>query len=689
MNKTPGTGKDQHLAAPLEVATLSWNDQEAPVSTTFDDVYYSKANGLEETRYVFLGHNQVESRWQELEDSPATQFTIVETGFGTGLNFLATCIAWNKSGLNQARLHFVSIEKYPLTPTDLRKALGQWPELADISEQLLHHYPPLVPGFHRIAFPQLRVELTLVFADVITAIDQMMLQADAWYLDGFAPGKNPDMWQDALFQGMARLSKPQASFATFTAAGIVKRGLQAAGFNVKKVPGFGHKRDMLAGVLETPVNRPEKLPMEQAPWFISRPAQPAPKTALVIGAGLAGSNTAYALAQRGVQVTVLEKNDAIAAEASGNPVGITFTKLSPFDTPQNRFYQKAYLYAVQAIAQRLQGSSLQEGKDYALNGVLRFAFDAKEKAEQEKLQQSGLWPESFATAMSQADCAALLGFPSQLEGFFLKKGGWLTPAEFCQVSLAHPLIDVVTGAKAESMSWEGDHWAVETGSATFRASALIVASSFGAAQLAPLSHLPLRSVRGQITYVPATAESEQHLQHALNYDGYITPAKKGFHCVGATFQPKSCDTDFYAHDHAKNLNAFKEAVPWLYEKLIAENNPDVVVEQWPLQQGRVAFRCQSPDYLPIIGPVPDLDAFLTDYADLRRGVVKKPYPTGNFLPACYVNLAHGSRGITSSLMGAEIIAADLCAEPQLIDRDVLQAIHPARFIIRDLRRNRM
>ncbi|MDX1696581.1 MAG: bifunctional tRNA (5-methylaminomethyl-2-thiouridine)(34)-methyltransferase MnmD/FAD-dependent 5-carboxymethylaminomethyl-2-thiouridine(34) oxidoreductase MnmC, partial [Ketobacteraceae bacterium] len=679
MSKKQQSHKDQHLARNLIPASVAWNEQNTPVSTRFDDVYYSNASGLEESRYVFLNSNRITERWEAMADYPGTGFTIVETGFGTGLNFLATLQAWQESSLRNAHLHFVSIEKFPLTPADLTTALYHWPALAAFSEKLITRYPPLVPGFHRVDFPEYRVSLTLVLDDVLTALPQLNLRADAWYLDGFAPSKNPDMWQEPLFRYMALLSRENTTFATFTAAGIVRRGLQQAGFTVEKTRGFGHKRDMIIGRLSSPPARPQTFPVRDAPWFSApcRQADQYPETALVIGAGLAGSYTARALAERGISVTVLEQHETIASEASGNPAGITFTKLSPYDTPQNRFYQKAYLYAVEKIGERLEPSHFSQGTDYHLNGVMRFAFDDKEASEQAKLVDSGLWPESFAKAMNSSQCSEQLGFRSELGGFFIKKGGWLTPRELCQSNLDHPGIKVRTATRVIELSRQGQHWHLTTNNGELVGDVLVLANSFGAGELPLFDHLPLRSVRGQITYVPSTEASERCVAHALNHDGYITPAKHGFHCVGATFQPKSSDTAFHAEDHRKNLDALKHAVPAVYNMLFPDGEPP---QPWPEHQGRVAFRCQTPDYLPLIGPAPDPRAFLEDYADLRAGKVKKHYPPGRFLPDCFLNLAHGSRGITSALLGAEIIVSQLLGDPAPIDRETLQAIHPARFL---------
>lgn len=681
--------RDQHLACPIEPASITWNAQQTPVSAYFGDVYYSTDNGLAESHYVFLQHNRLPDRWHELCDHATTCFTIAETGFGTGLNFLATLQAWQQTPLENARLHYLSVEKYPLSPQDLQRALQQWPQLNGLSEQLIANYPPLVPGFHRIDLPDLRVHLTLVFGDMLQALPQLQATVNAWYLDGFAPNKNPQMWQTELFHYMQHLSSSGTSYATFTAAGAVRRELAKAGFSVNKVKGYGHKREMIAGELVQQQTGPSALPADQEPWY--RPKKIAGRhhpirSAIVIGAGLAGCYSANALARRGIKVTVLEQHDQIAQEASGNPAGITFTRLSAFDSPQNRFYQKAYLYAADGIARQLEHSDLRADTDYRFNGVFRFAFNEKERDEQQKLLASGLWPADMATSLSATGASELLGFPCRHGGLLIHKGGWLTPAELCRINLDHELIQLHANSKAENLAYNGQQWQVATAEKTHCGDALILANGFGANQFPGLEFLPLRSVRGQITYLPGTRKSEQALRHALNYEGYITPAKNGFHCVGATFHPKSTSRDFSQEDHQTNLRNLAATIPELYEMLMEE---DSLGKSWPLTQGRVAFRCQSPDYLPMIGPVPDLAQFKLDYADLRKGFLKKAFPLGSYLPQCYVNVAHGSRGITSAFLGAEIIAGYLNNEPQPIDNQVLEAIHPARFPIRGLKRNKI
>lgn len=223
-------------------AALEWRDG-LPYSTAFDDVYFSSDNGLLETKYVFMEGNELHTRWKSLADS---NFIIMETGFGTGLNFLCACKTWLEYAPINNVLHFTSVEKYPLCSADMHKALQHWQTLKPFADELLSQYEALLSTGTATLFNN-RIQLQILFGDATTCLSKLNSKADAWFLDGFAPSKNPDMWQNSLFAEMARLSHTGTTFATFTSAGIVRRGLAAAGFNVIKKPGFGKKREMISG----------------------------------------------------------------------------------------------------------------------------------------------------------------------------------------------------------------------------------------------------------------------------------------------------------------------------------------------------------------------------------------------------------------------------------------------------------
>jgi tRNA 5-methylaminomethyl-2-thiouridine biosynthesis bifunctional protein len=228
----------------MQFSNIKWINNQ-PYSIDFNDIYFSTDNGLQETEYVFIAHNHLKLRFAALDD---THFTIIETGFGTGLNFLSVCAHWLALTPVEAQLHYISIEKYPLSLTDLTRAHALWPQFTAISQELAQHYINLKSGINIFNIAGSRIHLSLWAGDILSAMPQISQIADAWILDGFAPAKNPEMWSSMLFAEMARLSKPDTTFATFTSAGIVRRGLQEAGFQANKHKGFGEKCEMLSGV---------------------------------------------------------------------------------------------------------------------------------------------------------------------------------------------------------------------------------------------------------------------------------------------------------------------------------------------------------------------------------------------------------------------------------------------------------
>ena len=326
---------------PLVPAQIDW-DRATPRCRHHQDIYFSQDGALDETRHVFLQGNQLPQRWQG-----HSRFCIAETGFGTGLNFLCSVSEWLRSAAADARLDYLAVEKHPLTRTDLRRAIGYWPSLAKPGAELLEQYPPLVHGLHQRRLMNGRVTLTLLFGDAAEMFaDLEGRYVEAWYLDGFAPSKNPDMWTPTLFQHIARLSRPGASFATFSAAGAVRRGLQEAGFEVSTRPGFGRKRDMLSGRL---VDAPEMHGRQ--PWFQYPEATITSKHAVVIGAGLAGCSVAHSLAQCGWRITIIERHAQVAQEASGNLAGVVMPRLTADMSAAGRFYLSAFLHTAHWLNQ--------------------------------------------------------------------------------------------------------------------------------------------------------------------------------------------------------------------------------------------------------------------------------------------------------------------------------------------------
>lgn len=621
-----------------------------------------------------------------------SNFTIGETGFGTGLNFLVAAHAWREclanAGSDAGHLHYVSVEKYPLTRADIQRANTPHTAFAALLEPLLAQYPAAVRGHHRLVFPALHLTLTLIFDDATQALENVCGTVHAWFLDGFAPAKNPTMWQPALYRQLARLSAPGATLATFTAAGHVRRGLQDAGFQMTKQPGFGRKRDMLTGQLASvQACGPVPLPPPQRPWFrVSASANPAGR-ALVIGAGLAGAQVAASLQRRHWHVTVVDQNDEPASAASGNPSGMTFTRLSPHDSPQNRYYQSAFSNACRALRQQLEDQGVPEGVDWALNGLIQLADTEATRTAQRAMLEQPVWPEAWLQPVSASVLRAQYHIDTELDGVVLTQGGWLYPRRLIEVLLAQSNIEFLGGIRIENLQPTALN-ATQGWQVTSRAplpqpledavfDAVIITGGMDSAGFHQTAELPLRPVRGQITQVAATPATTR-IRHAINYEGYFNPARAGQHTFGATFQPNCTDLHPRPEDHAENWKNLRSALPAIGAALDAAGPA----------QGRVGIRCQTPDYLPIVGPVPHADWYRLAYADLATGFLKRRFPVGQYWPGLYISVGHGSRGITSSYFAAETIASYLHGEPHLADRAVLEAIHPARFLIRDLIRKR-
>jgi len=231
-------------------AQLLWVNDNQPQSILYDDIYFSSDSGLLETKHTFINGNNLPNRFSDIKDKK--KITIGETGFGTGLNFLATCLCFDNNTANiDAHLNYYSLEKHPIRKKDLDKTLSQWPELNKYKNLLLTKYPDLIEGSHHIHLANTTIKLTLLFSDVLEAMQLFPNDIDAWYLDGFSPKKNPSMWQPDILEMIAKHSSYGASFSSFTAATNVRKGLTKAGFIVNKQAGFGRKRDMLTGYLKS------------------------------------------------------------------------------------------------------------------------------------------------------------------------------------------------------------------------------------------------------------------------------------------------------------------------------------------------------------------------------------------------------------------------------------------------------
>lgn len=670
MSTSSSYSKGSKFEPKLERAQITWSEEGVPTSTMFDDVYYSRLDGLAEVNYIFLEHNQLPLRFENL--LPQSQFCIMETGFGAGLNFLKTCQLWLQKAPADARLHFISFEKFPLTQSELAKAHGVFEELTELSKSLLEAHPLRLPGWHDVFLYDQRIRLTLWFGDVIKGLPEFDVKVDAWFLDGFTPRKNPDMWRPDLYLQMARLSDETTTFATFTAAGEVRRGLEQHGFEVEKAPGYAKKREMCFGRYAHP--RPFS---SKAPWF-ERPKEvtPSPKKAIVIGAGLAGATVAYQLASQGLSVVVLEQEAAVSQQASGNLAGAIHPLVTADWNVRSQFYLKGFESSLRWLRPWFESHSI-VGQQ---NGLMQLAMtETMHQRLQESLQRVGL-PKSFAYWCDSDQASDLMGQKTDNEGLFFPEAGWVQPASVVAQCLAHEAIELKLEEKVVSiqslMIQNTQAWQVLTPNTTYQADVVVVATGALNETLNNQLNLPIRPVKGQVSHFTAE-DLKGTLKTTVTHRGYSVSGQFGQHSPysaisGATFEAPDLSPTLSEASHIENQSLANEALPeWLADSSVTA--------------GKVGFRPTTPDHLPLVGAVPDFEWMKKSYFEQSHTHAVYRYAEQRYQPGLYVSNGHGARGLMSVFLAAEIIGAMVAGEAQVMPTRLYHAVHPARFAIRHWR----
>lgn len=626
---------------------LEWSDEGAPYASEMDDIYYSKEDGLAEGEAVFLKGCRLPEFW-----AGKTRFTVGELGFGTGLNLLMLWKLWREHRPDKsARLDFVSFEGFPLSRTQAEKALAPWSALAPLRSILMENWPVRARGVQEISLPD-GISLILHIDDIAKALSQSQFQADAWFLDGFSPAKNPAMWDDALYPEIARRSAIGAHLATFTVAGHVRRGLQSVGFTVSKRDGFGRKRHRLEAVfrpqnVSEPSLEPAKSNHEgrfEHPErdALSAPArsQPQPLKIAIIGGGIAGAGAAHALNRRGAKVTLYDKADHLGAGASGNRFALLMPRLDAADTGPARVLISAYLKA-QSVYRGFAGA-------HSTN-VEQIPRTPKEVKRYQALLQDPPLPEAWLSAGSEGSLChhnCLILEPERLIADIMKAGATRT------VLGKKPEIDLLI----RSVNGEGyDH--------------IILAQGMGVKALPGCTWLPLEARMGQVE----TGQGEDKLPLAVSAGHYALALGKD-RLWGASFEK-------VAPTHNAQISPQARAANW-------KNLADLVSSDWinpaaPIQS-RAGIRATTPDKLPLAGPLPDYSKSLITHADLRYGrAVQADMP---IYAGLWLLTGLGARGFTFAPWLGEILARQIYGEAASIGSDEARLIRPDRFILRGLKR---
>ena len=603
------------MPEPLVPATPGFDSGGTPYSHLFDDIYHSSEGGPAQARHVFLGGNAIPERWRR-----RGRFTILETGFGLGLNFLATWTAWRDDPDRPAKLHYVAIEKHPFSAPDLAQIHARHAQFHVLSAELRAVWPILVPGMHRMEFEGGRVVLTVFFGDIDLALAQLCVFADALFLDGFAPARNPAMWSGPAMKALRRSCAGGATFATYTAASSVRDALAAAGFAVEKRPGFAKKRDMLCGRLCGP----------------RETARSPERSAMVIGAGLAGSAVCDRLAARGWEVTVIERREGPAEEASGNHAGAFHPLVTRDDSAIARLTRASFLYALRHWATL-------EDVEWAQCGVLQMPRSEEEDFAQRAALAALAFPPGYARRVSCEEVAQVSGAKAGSGGIWFPQGGWVRPASLVRALLAKANAQSRFGVEVCALEQGGAGWIARDshGAVIAEAGVAVLANASDALRLAPMANVDLRKVRGQVSHLPAAQLPP--VGAVLLRGGMLIPPAQGIAVAGASYDLSDDDPYPRTDSHAGNLERLERILPGA----AAGFDPGKL-------DGRVGFRAVTTDRLPMVGAIPGMEGVFGAFA-------------------------YASRGILWCSLMAELLASRLESEPLPVEMQLADAVDPGRF----------
>jgi len=615
---------------PLQPARLDYDATGRPYSERYGDIYQPKQpHILNQARTVFLAGNGLPARWQARDS-----FVVCETGFGLGVNFLALWHAWRNDAQRCKRLHVVSVEAHPLSDHDLAQAHAALPdEVASLAAQLRQQWPSLLPGLHRLEFENGALTLTLGLGQAADLVPRLCLKADAFFLDGFAPTRNPAMWQPELIAALARLAAPGATAATWCSAGAVRRALQSAGFAVDRIAGSDGKRHVTRAMYQRTGQH------DGAPWLTNGPQKN--RHALIVGAGLAGAGIAQSLVLRGWHVEVIDP--ALAKSPAGTHVGHLAAALSPIiardDNPRARLSRAG---SARALARwlNLPGTAAPRR-----TGTLQLSRDAGRAAAARHTLATLAFPSAWVRWLERDEARTLSGLPLQRGGLYFRDGLLVRPDALLTALLALPGISVhpqrVLQLQHKAAGWQA--WG-ENGALIAQAPTVILANAAAAPTLLPphsLAALPklqaLHALAGEISLLPASTLGDGP-RCIVGGEGYLLPPVEGWCVAGSTYVHGAHRAQI--SDDGRHVNLRKAAGLSGLAFNPAHAGP-----------GWAGWRAVMPGRLPVIGPVPDASGL-------------------------WLATGYASRGLSWSALAGDLLAAALENEPLPLERDLLATIAP-------------
>ena len=692
-SQRPVTNSSKPPASSIQTAKLHWqlddNGVTAPLSSEFGDVYFSKTDGLAESRHVFIDGNDLATRLANLRNFE--RFVIGEIGFGTGLNILAIWQLWQQIRPdNHSHLHIITTEKFPLSKTDLEQALSVWTELAGLSQQLIDNYPPPLAGCHRLNWFDERLTIDLWLGDATSSLSQVTGEGkvDAWLLDGFAPSCNQELWSADLLAQIARLSKNHTTLATFSVASAVKQGLKHHGFTLAKRKGFGKKREMLTASFQPKLTSANfcklyfRYNKKIKPFFVTLPftasfesrrrqrrkannvkgfelpnfsAITKPLSVAVIGAGVAGLSSAYALAARGHSVTIFDKAQPLAG-ASGNIRGFLAPKLTSLKRLETNLHAIGYLASCRFYPYLTAQTGI---KILQTTGCLDLLSHNRLQLDEVKD-----FPIEFARLLTAEQAKAKVGYEVG-QAIFLPNAGLITTANFANAVLCHPNIsfqtEKLTYFQQAYFQQDSDQVLLTFTERQQFFDHVILCMALDTCDFLPTIKRFNHS-RGQVTWFAVDEHDKAQLPKLpLKYGSYyasFNENSKRHVMLGASFVRDTLDTAPAVADHQMNVADLADAVPDLV------NNTDMftVEKNLPHWQGRASIRSQTVDYLPLVGQV-----WQAGYESKSR---------------VWTFSALGSKGYAYAPICSELLVGLLCGEILPLANKMVNSLSPNRKVIR-------